>query len=86
MQPKTVPDERLDAIDAERFRDMMASPSFALVRSRIDAELGRAREACTQATKRIQIHRAQGSAAALRAVLGMPAQILDEMEKAPKKR
>lgn len=83
MDTKRLPDERLDGLDAERFRDMLASTSFGLLRSRIAAELERAREACTTATERTDIHRAQGSAAALRAVLAMPKTILNEME--PKK-
>lgn len=84
MDTKTLTDARLDGLDAERFRDMLASSSFGLLRSRIAAELERARETCMTATKRTDIHRAQGSAAAYRAVLAMPAAILNEMQ--PKKR
>jgi len=84
MDTKTLPDERLDGLDAERFRDMLASPSFALLRTRIGAEFVRAKEACAQATVPHDIYRAQGSVAALRAVLAMPETILDEMR--PKKR
>ena len=84
MDTKTLPDERLDGIDAERFRDMLALESFAILWKRILAEMERSREACSQQTEPRDIYRAQGAAGALRAVLAMPETILAEMR--PKKR
>jgi hypothetical protein len=79
MESKLNTSERLDHLDAERFRDMLASPSFLTLTARIEAELERKRELCERLDK-IGLYRAQGSVAALRTVLALPAQILKEIE------
>ena len=81
MDPKPLPSARLDSLDAERFRDMVASPPFALLRARLEAELERARGACEGHEERVALYRAQGRCAALRTALALPALILKEIEK-----
>ena len=81
MDPKTLPATRLDSLDAERFRDMVASPPFALFRARIEAELERARGDCEVAAEPRAVTLAQGRSAALRTALALPALILKEIEK-----
>lgn len=78
MEAKTIPD-RLDAIDAERFRDMVASPSFALLAARINEELERRRLSCERA-EGADLFRAQGAVSGLRSVLAFPTMILKEIE------
>jgi hypothetical protein len=73
--------DRLDHLDAERFRDMMASAPFQLLRTRIEMELGRALAICEGQDDIRLLRRAQGQAAALRCVLGLPIQILSEIER-----
>lgn len=71
--------ERLDSIDEERFREMTESPSFALFRTRISAELERSRTDCEGAYG-IELQRAQGKVKALRTVLALPGLMLSEMK------
>lgn len=84
MDTKTTSAERLDELDAERFRDMLASPPFALFLARVVAEAERARDTCAGQTDLPELYRAQGAVRALRAVLAIPARILEEIR--PKKR
>ena len=79
MNAKTIPAERLDELDAERFRDMLASPSFSLVLARINAELERTRDACAKETELPALYRAQGAVTAWRAILTIPQTILTEI-------
>lgn len=81
MDPRPVPSQRLDHLDAERFRDMLASPPFAIFRKRIELLLDRSRGDCEKHDDPRDIHRAQGSTAAIRSVLALPEQILREIEK-----
>jgi len=81
METKAAPIDRLDALDAERFRDMLASPPFVLLKERVTKEWERAREACAQETELRDIYRAQGRVAALRVALDLPNLILKEIEK-----
>jgi hypothetical protein len=76
--------DRLDHLDAERFRDMVLSPPFQTYRRRIEAELERARGECERCDDWNEVRLAQGRAAALHAVLGLPATILGEIERAEK--
>lgn len=80
MESKAIVTDRLDHLDAERFRDMIASPPFAILRNRIEQELARRIETCTTADVTKELRKAQGGAAALRTVLALPAQILKEIE------
>jgi hypothetical protein len=70
-----------DAIDAERFRAMLESPSFWMLTSRMHAELNRASGACERAEGDVELRRAQGAAAAWRVVVALPASMLAEMKK-----
>lgn len=72
MITKAIPTGRGEGIAAERFGEMIASPSFAKLRARIEGELARASQACEREDKRRALYRAQGAAAALRTVLGLP--------------
>jgi hypothetical protein len=80
VQPPVTTSRRLDAIDAERFEEMLASESFALLRARIAAELERARTDCESQPELRDIHRAQGAAKALRMTLDLPARMLTTMK------
>ncbi len=71
--------ERLDALDLERFEDMIASPPFALFQARVTAELERARTDCETVIGDVQVCRAQGRCAALRTVLALPAIVAKEI-------
>jgi hypothetical protein len=81
MDTRTVPTQRLDGLEAERFREMLASPPFALLTARLKAQLEREREACERSDDRTKLLRAQGAAAALRVALGLPGQLLTEITK-----
>jgi hypothetical protein len=81
MQPKLNPSPRPDAIDAERFREMTRSPLFALFWDRVGAELRRALDACERANDVRELRRAQGAAAALRTIDGLPNKICVELRK-----
>jgi hypothetical protein len=72
IQPK------LDDVDARQLAEMKASPAFALLRKRIEAELERTREQCEAADGAMDIHRAQGKIVALRTVLGLPDRLISE--------
>jgi hypothetical protein len=80
MRAKFTPINRLDQLDAERFRDMIESPPFQLLISRVQAELERACETCVTGNDELAIRRAQGAAAQLRTVLRLPAQVLEEIK------
>jgi hypothetical protein len=79
MDTKTLPDARLDGLDAERFRDMLASPPFAWLWARIVNEFERSREECTKPGLPADVSFTQGRNAAYRAVLAIPKTMLDEM-------
>ena len=79
MNAKLSQASRLDQLDREAFRDMIASAPFQTLWKRVRAEHERAREACVAGDSVPAIRRAQGAAAALRSVLGMPEQLLGEM-------
>ena len=70
-----------DSVDAKLMRDMLGSSSFQLILTRVNAELVRAVGTCERSVEGIEIYRAQGAAAALRMVLGIPNQILTEIAK-----
>jgi hypothetical protein len=72
---------RLDHLDAERLRDMLASPTFAILRGRIDQCLRASQTDCERKDDPRDIHRAQGRVEALRWVLALPDQILKEIQK-----
>jgi hypothetical protein len=76
---------RFDAIDAERFAEMLESESFRLVLERLEAEYVRASHECETATDLPQIYRAQGRVAALVTALRIPDQIRQEMQTLPKR-
>ena len=72
--------QRLDQLDRERFRDMVDSPPFRLLQARIEKELNRLRETTESHTRSIkEIRIAQGGVQALRCVLNLPNQIVNEM-------
>jgi hypothetical protein len=81
VQPKLTAAARPDAIDAERFGEMLRSPLFSIFRARMAAELKRASEACERADGDVEVRRAQGAASAWRVAAGLPEAILDEMKK-----
>lgn len=77
--------ERFDQLDRERFRDMVESPPFRSFQARIERELNRLREATEAHSRSIkEIRIAQGGVAALRCVLGLPKQMIEEMKGKPK--
>jgi len=80
MENKAVVTNRLDHLDAERFREMIASPPFAIFRERIEKERDRQIDGCATADITKELRKHQGAAAALRVVLALPAQILKEIE------
>jgi hypothetical protein len=81
VQSKTIPvADPLDALDRERFQDMLNSPPFLLLRNRILEELQRYCQEC-EARDGVELHRSQGAARALRVVLGLPATMIKEMDK-----
>jgi hypothetical protein len=81
VQAKAIPvADPLDALDRERFEDMLKSPPFAILAARIAAELERYRGECEKRDG-VELHRSQGAAAALRVVLGLPLAMLKEMNK-----
>ena len=88
MEPTVKPDDRGDAIDREKFREMLESPAFARLRTRIVQETSRALTECATSDSRREIHRAQGAAAMGNTILRMPDIILEEMNHKgpPKKR
>jgi hypothetical protein len=63
---------------------MLDSPPFQLLKARMVGELERMRTACERQDEPRELSRAQGSVAALRAVLALPDQILKEIEKRKK--
>ncbi len=73
---------KLDLIDADRLSDMMKSDPFRLFTARVQAELDRQRSACEGASLGVEIYRAQGATKALRTVLELPKQILQEITSA----
>lgn len=78
------PTKRFDALDRERFEEMIASPPFAIFRQRIQAALAVNERACQDQADIIELRRAQGAAKALHMVLRLPEQIVEEMkEKRP---
>jgi hypothetical protein len=81
MTAKLTPVNRVDALDREAFRQMLESEVFGAVQARIAAELKRAEEVCVRSDSEIEIRRAQGAVTALRAALGTPARILEEMRR-----
>lgn len=81
MQTNLTPVRRFDALDRERFRDMVLSPPFREFRERVKAELARAQAITDRADEGLKIRRAQGAIEALRMVLSLPDRILAEMSK-----
>jgi hypothetical protein len=79
VEAKTTVADRLDALDKERFEDMIASPPFALFVRRIAAELARAQNDCERKDETVSIYRAQGAAAAFRVALALPELIVKEI-------
>lgn len=79
MESNLKPRDRGDALDTERFENMLASPPFALYLKRVAAELERARTDCEKQDELRAIHNAQGRCASLRTVLELPAIMLREM-------
>jgi hypothetical protein len=70
---------RLDGIDAERFRQMIESESFALLRKRIQQMFDTAARRCIEETDLPTLHANQGAAHCLRTILGLPEQLLGEI-------
>jgi hypothetical protein len=85
VEAKITVSPRLDQLDAERFREMLASPPFQLLMARLHAELERARTTCERDNETRDLHRAQGAAGALRSALALPAMILAEIEAGARK-
>ncbi len=84
MDTKAVQNKRTDGIDLQRFQAMIQSESWTRFRKRVEMELSRAVQACLGADSDLDVKRAQGEVRALKAVLGIPAQIENEL-KAPVK-
>lgn len=80
METNTTPMDRMDGVSAQRFKEMTESAAFGRLHARIEAELRRAEESCVQTESEAAWRRGQGSVAALRMVLGLPAQILAELK------
>jgi hypothetical protein len=74
-----VKSDRTDHLDAERFRDMVASPPYQLIVRRLQGELERARAACERENSEREVARAQGACAALRTALHIPDIVLEEI-------
>lgn len=74
---------RLDHMDAEDMTRMLESRCFRAIWVRIEADLRRRVETCTSSDNELEIRRAQGAAAALRMVLDVPGQLLDEIKRGP---
>jgi hypothetical protein len=72
---------KYDNLDIRDLKAMIASRPFSLVRERIEKELERQRAICERGDSLVEIHRAQGAAAALRTALGLPEQVLREIQK-----
>lgn len=81
METPAITTRRHDALDTERFADMLDSPPFAMFMQRIEAEFGRSRLDCENETEAVPLHRAQGRCAAYRTVLALPAIMRAEQKK-----
>jgi hypothetical protein len=73
------PGRRLDQLDGNKIRELLAAPAWGLIRDRVDDELQRARTECEGASEPAEIYRAQGRVKALRAVLQIPENLLREI-------
>lgn len=71
--------KRFDALETERFREMLASEPFQKYTARLNEMLTTAARECENEDDDRRLRRAQGRALALRAVLGVPDRILAEM-------
>ncbi len=80
------PTDRFDALDQERFEDMLQSPPFQIFLGRVRATLEVASGDCERLDDESDLRRAQGRAAALRTVLRLPEQIVEEMKEQRKRR
>jgi len=74
MDPRR--EEALDAIDVLEIESMMKSPGWKLYAERLAGMLELARHDCERPGEATLYH--QGRAASLRAVIGLPALLLDE--------
>lgn len=81
MEQVTQVKNRLDALDVEAFEKMLASDSFLILKMRIAGEVVRAQNDCESLVDERELRRAQGAVRALRAVLALPAMILQNMNK-----
>ena len=73
-------DRRADALDREAFEEMIQSAVFARLWQRIQNALNGVLNQCERSDDDLVVRRAQGQAAALRMVLGLPQQMLNEMK------
>ena len=80
MEPRIKTSGRADVLEWERFRDLVASPEFAILRERIEAELERGRLALERPDDDREAARLRGVVAALRMVLVLPERLLAEMK------
>ena len=80
MEAKLSPVNRTDQLDVEAFKDMLESAPFRHFMARVAQELQRALSVTERAEEVLAIRRAQGAAAAIRTVLGLPEQLLGELK------
>jgi len=76
--------EPSDALERDRFREMLESDAFRRYTARVSRELVRVMDDCHNLDEPRDIYRAQGAAKMVEAILILPARILAEME--PKKK
>lgn len=81
MDPVITPDERPDAIDREKFREMLESKPFAAFLRRVKNELDRQIHDCRTADEIGAVRYAQGCSWVAEWVLNLPLQMLAEMAK-----
>ena len=81
MQSRLTAAMRTDALDRERFRDMLASPPFRIFIDRIRGQLERSRAQLEEPAPVEALRETQGTVRALRMVLQLPEVIAAELGK-----
>lgn len=81
MNSNARPAPRFDDLDREEFQKMFESAAFKRFEGRVNDMLRRTQEDAERLDSELDVRRAQGGAKALRAVLNMPAIMLDEMQR-----
>ncbi len=79
MEPIQHTSPRLDALDIEKFEQLIAGELFKIIWDRVTAELKRVQETCEKGDSELEIRRAQGAVKFGRMVVNMPEMLLAEM-------